>query len=73
MRTATVMKVAATDSSLMGQRMACTSKLAAEKRATKKKQSTGTHKTRKRHTPDECKFKNAQCYGCGKGGHIKEA
>ena len=25
------------------------------------------------YRPDECRFKNSQCYSCGKNGHIKEA
>ena len=31
------------------------------------------HCTKSGHTPDECRFKNSQCYSYGKNGHIKEA
>ena len=80
--TATAMEVADTDSSLMSQTQNDPVRV---KRLQGRRESQPLTKSRvqvkqeKRcyycaklgHTPDECKFKNAQCCGCGKTSILK--
>ena len=82
--TAIAMEVAATDSSIMAQTQKDPIRVHRLQRR-RESQSLTKHKvhikqekrcycsSKSGHTPDECKFKNAQCYGCGKNRHIKEA
>ena len=81
-KTATAMEVVGTDSPLMAQTQKDPVRVHQQQRRGESQSLTKHkvhikhekrcyHSSKSGHTPDECKFKNPQCYGCGKNGHNK--